>query len=91
MVTKKDREELLAKRKKALYNMFCRYPKGITMKDILVEQPKLFNDKLQARNVMSMLRRADSTITFRRQGSAGVYVQRGVTYKLLNKLWLIRA
>ena len=91
METKKDRQEKkLAKRKKAVYNMFKKYPDGFTMRSILEEHPKLFTHKLQARNVMNVLRKEDSTVVFQRSGVDCRYLQRVDTYKLLNQLWRVQ-
>lgn len=89
METKKDKQEKLAKRKEALYNMFEKYPSGFTMGSVLEEHPKLFTHKLQVRNVINILRREDTTVVLQRKGVECRYLQRVDTYKLLNQLWLI--
>ena len=92
METKKDEQEKkkkLAKRKQVVYNMFKKYPEGFTMGSILKENPELFTHKLQARNVMNILRKEDRTLEFQRRGMECKYLQRVDTYKLLNQLWRV--
>lgn len=89
MINKKDREKLLVRRKKAIYNMLCKYPSGFAMKNILHEHPSLFTHKLQARNVMNILRKSDRTIKFKREGRDCKYLQEVDVHKLLNELWRI--
>lgn len=82
-----NRINLKILRREALNELFKKYPKGFTVKEMVNEFPMLYTKNKQAADFLAFVKDDEGCLRMHRERTRCVYTQVPDTYKLLNELW----